>query len=44
MCGVGKLKVHKHEIFVTELFTLSDPIWVSDLGLNQKIHLRKVLG
>jgi hypothetical protein len=40
------LKVPKREIFVTgtELFTLSDPIWVGDLRMNQKIHLYKVLG
>jgi hypothetical protein len=25
------LKVPKREIFVTELFTLSDPIWIGDL-------------
>ena len=26
------LKVPKREIFVTELFTLSDPIWIGDLS------------
>ena len=30
------LIVHKREIFVTELFTLSDPIWVGDLGTEAK--------
>ncbi len=28
---LGGLKVPKREIFVTELFTLSDPIWISDM-------------
>ncbi len=37
------LKVPKHEIFVTELFT-SDPIWVGDLRYEPKNHLWKVLG
>jgi hypothetical protein len=38
---ISGLKVPKREIFVTELFTLSVPIWIGDLigGLNQKIHL-----
>ncbi len=30
------LKVPKREIFVTELYTLSDPIWVGDLGTEAK--------
>jgi hypothetical protein len=30
------LKVPKREIFVTELFTLSDPIWVGDLRTEPK--------
>jgi hypothetical protein len=30
------LKVFKPEIFVTELFTLSDPIWVGDMGTEAK--------
>ncbi len=29
--NLNNLKVPKREIFVTELFILSDPIWVSDL-------------
>jgi hypothetical protein len=36
---VGKtshLKVPKREIFVTELFILSDPIWVGDLRTEPK--------
>jgi hypothetical protein len=31
------LKVSKREIFITELFTLSDPIWVGDLGTEASI-------
>ena len=31
-----KLKVPKREIFVTELFTLSDPIWIGDLRSEPK--------
>ncbi len=38
------LKVPKREIFVTELFILSDPIWVGDLRTEPKKHLCKVLG
>ncbi len=34
----------KREIFVTELFILSDPIWVGDLRNEPKKHLCKVLG
>jgi hypothetical protein len=30
------LKVPKREIFVTELYTLSEPIWVGDLGTEAK--------
>ncbi len=30
------LKVPKREIFVTELFILSDPIWVGDLRNESK--------
>ncbi len=30
------LKVPKREIFVTELFILSDPIWVGDLRTEPK--------
>jgi hypothetical protein len=30
------LKVPKREIFVTELFVLSDPIWVGDLRNEPK--------
>jgi hypothetical protein len=30
------LKVPKREIFVTELYTLSDPIWVGDLETEAK--------
>jgi hypothetical protein len=30
------LKVPKREIFVTELFILSDPIWVGDLRTETK--------
>ncbi len=30
------LKVPKSEIFVTELFILSDPIWVGDLRTEPK--------
>ncbi len=29
--GVVTLKVPKREIFVTELFTRSDPIWIGDM-------------
>jgi hypothetical protein len=31
-----RLKVPKREIFVTELFILSDPIWVGDLRTEPK--------
>ncbi len=31
-----QLKVPKREIFVTELFILSDPIWVGDLRNEPK--------
>jgi hypothetical protein len=34
--------VPKREIFVTELFTLSDPIWVGDLGTEPKNRFLKV--
>jgi hypothetical protein len=34
--GIVVLKVPKREIFVTELFTLSDPIWVCDLRTEPK--------
>ncbi len=30
------LKVPKHEKFVTELFTLSDPIWIGDMRTEPK--------
>jgi hypothetical protein len=30
------LKVPKREIFVTELFTLSDPIWIGDMRIEPK--------
>ncbi len=33
---VGCLKVPKREIFVTELFILSDPIWVGNLRTKPK--------
>ncbi len=29
--GAKGLKVPKREIFVTELFTRSDPIWIGDM-------------
>jgi hypothetical protein len=32
MSAIEFLKVPKREIFVTELFTLSDSIWVGELG------------
>ncbi len=32
------LKVPKREIFVTELFILSDPIWVGDLRTVSLLH------
>jgi hypothetical protein len=35
ICG-KYLKVPKREIFVTELFILSDPIWVGDLRTEPK--------
>ncbi len=35
VCNVS-LKVPKCEIFVTELFILSDPIWVGDLSNEPK--------
>ncbi len=31
----------KREIFVTEFFTLSDPIWVGDLRTEPKIYFRR---
>jgi hypothetical protein len=31
-----KLKVPKREIFMTELFTLSDPIWIGDMRTEPK--------
>jgi hypothetical protein len=34
--GTVPLKVPKREIFVTELFILSDPIWVGDLRNEPK--------
>jgi hypothetical protein len=36
MTGLGYLKVPKREIFVTELFTLSDPVWIGDLRTAPK--------
>jgi hypothetical protein len=30
------LMVPKREIFVTELFTLSDPIWIGDIRIGPK--------
>ncbi len=30
------LKMSKREIFVTELFTLSDPIWIGDMRTEPK--------
>jgi hypothetical protein len=36
ICPCKKLKVPKREIFVTELLTLSDPIWVGDLRTEPK--------
>jgi hypothetical protein len=30
------LKVPKREIFVIELFTLSDPIWIGDMRIEPK--------
>jgi hypothetical protein len=38
------LKVPKCDIFMTELFTLSVPIWKGDLRTEPQIHLCKVLG
>ncbi len=35
-CIISSLKVPKREIFVTELFILSDPIWVGDLRNEPK--------
>ncbi len=35
---IPALKVPKREIFVTELFILSDPIWVGDLRTEPKKH------
>ncbi len=36
-CGMATcLKVPKREIFVTELFTMSDPIWIGDLRIEPK--------
>jgi hypothetical protein len=32
----ASLKVPKREIFVTELFTLSDPIWIDDMRTDKK--------
>jgi hypothetical protein len=34
--GTVHLKVPKREIFVTELFTLSDPIWIGDMRIEPK--------
>ncbi len=34
--AVFTLKVPKREMFVTELFILSDPIWVGDLRTEPK--------
>jgi hypothetical protein len=43
--GRQYLKVPKREIFVTELFILSDSIWVGDLVPEAKnIHLCKGIG
>jgi hypothetical protein len=38
LCHVKKLllKVPQHEIFLTELFILSDPIWIGDLRTEPK--------
>jgi hypothetical protein len=33
---IPSLKVPKREIFVTELYTLSEAIWVGDLGTEAK--------
>jgi len=41
-CDTVPLKVPTHEIFVTELFTLSDPI-VGDLGTEAIIHFWRFL-
>jgi hypothetical protein len=41
---ISTLKVPKREIFVTELFTLSDPIWIGDMRIEPKNYLCKVLG
>jgi hypothetical protein len=41
---IATLKVPKREIFVTELFILSDPNWVGDLRNESKNLLCKVLG
>ncbi len=35
------LKRPKREIFVTELFTLSNPTWDGDLGLKQRIDFKQ---
>jgi hypothetical protein len=37
------LKVPKREIFVTELFTLSDPIWVGDMQKNQFFKICRII-
>jgi hypothetical protein len=34
--NIACLKVPRREIFVTELFILSDPIWVGDLRTEPK--------
>jgi hypothetical protein len=36
------LKVPKREIFVTELFTLSDPIWIGDMYTEPKNQIFKI--
>ncbi len=34
--NINTLKVHKREIFVTELIILSDPLWIGDLRTKAK--------
>jgi hypothetical protein len=37
-----KVPIPKREIFMTELFTLSDPIWAGDLGTEAKNQCLKI--
>jgi hypothetical protein len=38
------LKVPKREMFMTDLFILSNPIWIGGLRIEPKINMFKVLG